>query len=215
MLFNKATGLYGLLAILTGYTLSATQLSMYIVNLVALVLLAFCIPHIRKRTPLQNLALAWLYIIDTAVNAVFTCVFAIKWYIAAEQLAPPAAGTTGAAGGDGADWMAPHETAASMVLITMFTLVRLYFTLVVMAHTSMVLQQHVEELKDAGAKAAGNPFATDAPAGAGWRGRLGRILVSVGREYWLGRKGGDERTQGTKSEFEETVPLAASAESED
>ena len=37
-----------------------------------------------------------------------------------------------------------------------------------------------------------DPFATHLPEGKGWKGRVGRMLVSVGREYWLGAEDGDE-----------------------
>lgn len=82
MIFNKVTGFYGLLAILTGLRLSPLQLSMYIYSCVALVLLAFLMPHIRKQTPFHNLALAWFYLFDTVVNTAFTTAFAITWFLA-------------------------------------------------------------------------------------------------------------------------------------
>jgi len=81
MLFNKLSGLYGLLAILTGFHLNATQLSMYIYSLIGLVITASLMPHIRKQSPFECLALAWLYILDTLVNAVYTTVFAVTWFL--------------------------------------------------------------------------------------------------------------------------------------
>ena len=82
MIFNKITGFYGLLAILTGFSLSPLQLSMYLYSLAGLILLAFLMPHIRKQTPFQCLALAWFYVIDTVVNTGFTAAFAVTWLIA-------------------------------------------------------------------------------------------------------------------------------------
>jgi hypothetical protein len=82
MIFNKITGLFGLLAILTGLQLSPLQLSMYIYSVVALGLLAFLMPHIRKQTPFHNLALAWLYLLDTIINTTFTAAFAVTWFLA-------------------------------------------------------------------------------------------------------------------------------------
>lgn len=81
LFFNKLTGAYGLLAILTGFSLSLLQLSAYVYNFGILVLLAICIPHIRRETPLPNLALAWAYTIDTVINAAYTASFAISWYL--------------------------------------------------------------------------------------------------------------------------------------
>jgi hypothetical protein len=82
MIFNKLTGFYGLLAVLTGLKLSSLQLSMYIYSVGALALLALLMPHIRKVSPFQNLALAWLYLIDTVVNTAFTAAFAVTWFLA-------------------------------------------------------------------------------------------------------------------------------------
>jgi hypothetical protein len=82
MIFNKVTGFFGLLAVLTGFQLSALQLSMYIYSVVALGILIFLMPHIRKATPFHNLALAWLYIFDTIINTAFTAAFAVTWFVA-------------------------------------------------------------------------------------------------------------------------------------
>jgi len=81
MLFNRVAGFYGLLAILTGFRLDATQLSMYLYSVAALLLLALLMPHIRKQSPLECLALAWFYAFDTVVNCVYTVVFAVTWFL--------------------------------------------------------------------------------------------------------------------------------------
>lgn len=81
MLFNKVTGFYGLLAILTGLHLSPVQLSMYLYSIAALALTALLMPHIRKQSPFECLALAWFYILDTAVNTAYTAIFAITWFL--------------------------------------------------------------------------------------------------------------------------------------
>lgn len=82
MIFNKVTGFYGLLAILTGFSLSPLQLSMYLYSLAALIILAFLMPHIRRQSPFQCLALAWFYLLDTVINTAFTSAFAITWLLA-------------------------------------------------------------------------------------------------------------------------------------
>ena len=81
MLFNRVAGFYGLLAILTGFRLDATQISMYLYSVVALVLLALLMPHIRKQSPLECLALAWFYTFDTVLNCVYTVAFAVTWFL--------------------------------------------------------------------------------------------------------------------------------------
>ena len=90
-LINKLTGVYGVLSTLTGYHVSNLQLSMYIYSLIALALGAHLAPHIRKgpHSPLQNLALAWLYLIDSAINACYTAAFGLSWFLVLAQNTQP------------------------------------------------------------------------------------------------------------------------------
>lgn len=83
LLINKLAGLYGLLAILTGYHLSGMQISMYIYSIVALGLAAHLSAHIRRgaSSPLENLALAWLHLIDAVVSTFYTAAFGIGWFM--------------------------------------------------------------------------------------------------------------------------------------
>ncbi|KAI9705536.1 MAG: hypothetical protein M1836_006291 [Candelina mexicana] len=85
LLLNKLSGIYGLLALLTGLHLSPLQLSMYIYSVFALILTAFLAPHIRKQSPLQCLALAWFYAIDSVINAAYTAAFAVTWFLMVSQ----------------------------------------------------------------------------------------------------------------------------------
>jgi len=229
LVFNKATGVYGILTLFTGYSLSALQVSAYLGSLFVLATLCVCIPQIRKQSPLHNLALAWVYAIDTVVSAIYTTVFATSWYLSLIH------GKTGGAtadvanddvtavvdgsvadgdpmqhgsrqavlskpGGDGV-----QETAFSLVLVVGFTLIRVYFALVIMAYARMVLLRYVDERmnpdptdeEDAGegvsvSETSPNPFALGAPLGEGWKGKLGRAMVSIGKRYWLGGKKEDE-----------------------
>lgn len=198
LLINKVTGLYGLLALLTGYTLDAVQLSMYIYSVGVLLALAFLLPHIRRQSPFQNLLLAWVYIFDTALNAAYTAFFAVEWFMASE----------GNPVGDAAELAT--DTAASMVLIVAFTLVRVYLMLVVMSFTRQVLRRYVSGLEgDKGG--ARTPFALGAPDGDGWKGKLGRVMVYVGEEYWIGGKDDEEWAANDTTR----VPLAAAVDGND
>lgn len=196
LLINKATGLYGLLAILTGYALDAVQLSMYIYSVAVLATLAFLLPHIRRHSPFQNLLLSWVYIIDTAMNTAYTAYFALEWFMASE----------GNPAGDAVEQAT--DTAASMVLITVFTLVRLYLMVVVMSFTRQVMLGYMASLAgDKGVTA--KPFAAGTAEGEGWRGKLGRAMVFVGEEYWIGEK---EEVDGWAIGDEARVPLAATVD---
>ncbi|KAL9615019.1 MAG: hypothetical protein Q9167_000551 [Letrouitia subvulpina] len=85
VVFNKVTGFYGLLALLTGYHVSAVQLSMYIYSLIALVITILLAPHIRRQSPFHCLALASFYIVDSIVNAAYTAAFAVTWFLVISQ----------------------------------------------------------------------------------------------------------------------------------
>ncbi len=206
LLFNKATGVYGMLTLFTGYSLSALQVTAYLGSIFVLATLALCLPHVRKQSPLYNLTLAWVYAIDTIASAAYTTTFATSWYRATMGGATSPAGAEADAGppssGDvqrdaasqGAGAGVP-DTALSMVLIVAFTLVRVYFSLVIMAYARMVVLRFVDERmgeSESVADTAPDPFAVGAPLGEGWRGKLGRAMVCVGRGYWLGGKKEDE-----------------------
>ncbi|KAG9720317.1 DUF1753-domain-containing protein, partial [Aureobasidium melanogenum] len=81
LLINKVSGIYGLLAILTGYHLSWLQLTMYIYSIGVLAALCYLSPHIKRQSPLQCLALAWLYVIDSLINASYTALFGTTWFL--------------------------------------------------------------------------------------------------------------------------------------
>jgi inositol phosphorylceramide synthase regulatory subunit len=193
------TGLYGLLAILTGYHLSVLQLLTYIYSLAVAISLAFLLPHIRRQSPFENLALAWLYILDTFINTGCTAAFAVHWFLNPGSASAPV---------EGAPQTSKFDTVASVVLITFFTLLRLYLSLVVMAHARLVLGRNME-----GAEKGRSPFAVGESAQGGWRGWVGRGLVAVGRGYWLGEADGDEWTSDMGSKFRSEGSALSAAES--
>jgi inositol phosphorylceramide synthase regulatory subunit len=81
LLLNKVSGLYGLLAIFTGYALSPLQLSMYIYSVLALAVFLYLFPHIRRASPLQCLSLAYMVLLDSLINAVYTALFGVAWFL--------------------------------------------------------------------------------------------------------------------------------------
>lgn len=257
MVFNKLTGFYGLLAVLAGLKLSPLQLSMYIYSVAALVLIAILMPHVRKQSPFQCLALAWFYLFDTVINTAYTLAFAMTWFIAisatdanngvsnapggttmydaagfttpklnvsnVDVIAAPAAGVTGgqnavAYGAAGAAVTGSaavfEESIPSMLLIALMTLIRVYFILITMAYARQVLRQHMYNnapavklhlhIDGTADGPAENPFAVDSPAGHGWQGKLGRIMVTVGESYWLGGQADDAWAKGLDGRFRTT-----------
>jgi hypothetical protein len=92
----------------------------------------------------------------------------------------------------------PQETATSMLLITASMLIRVYFCFVVMAYGKQVLQKYMQLmiLEGPGVDDHDGPFAEDLPDGEGRKGRLGRMMVSCGRGYWLDQRDTDEWARG-------------------
>jgi hypothetical protein len=257
MIFNKITGFYGLLAVLTGFRLSPLQLSMYIYSVGAVVLLAFLMPHIRKQSPFECLALAWFYLIDTVVNTGFTAAFAGTWFLTVsashsnqgipsgapgvgtidgtagftspkynvskvDVIASPAGVATAgqdavvfaAAGGAAATAVNPslshgvgiEEGIPSLMVVVVLTLIRVYFILVAMAYARQVLRQHLSSTKSVPHMAGSadeleNPFDNGSRESEGWRGKVGRIMVSIGKGYWLGGQVDDDWAKGLDGRF--------------
>ncbi|KAK2060177.1 DUF1753-domain-containing protein [Colletotrichum caudatum] len=221
LLFNRLTGLYGLLAILTGYELSVTQLSMYLYSLGVVVLLAMFVPHIRKQSPFENLSLAWLYIIDTILNIAYTTFFAVKWYVNSTALdnhpgsagSPAGAEIAETALANGAPvvpdvpkttkHIGPQESWMSLGLICSVTLVRVYFALVVMSFAQQVLQRYNEMgwEEEGRKKGPDGPFSQGEPGGEGSRGRLGRVMLALGRGYWMSERPQDEWASTVSAKF--------------
>lgn len=79
------------------------------------------------------------------------------------------------------------ESLTSIVIICCLWVVRVYFLVVVFAHAREVVREAAE--------GGEGPF----DGLEGWRGKLGRGLVGVGKGYWMGNKGwGSDRWGGVR-----------------
>ncbi|KAL3473384.1 Inositolphosphorylceramide synthase subunit Kei1-domain-containing protein [Aspergillus californicus] len=233
LMLNKISGLYGLLALLTGYHLSPVQLSMYLYSLIALALTVFLFPHIRKQSPLQCLALAWLYVVDSAINAAYTAAFGVTWFLVIAQhsdnqkASGPGSDTIGqTAGFTGSEYdkiemtargnngrsadkfgnaVAQPESFESILFICALWTIRVYFVCVMLAfarqtlrlyiavprHTQLPTHSRNTSMASMASMASvadidREIFSPYSPDGQGWQGKLGRLMISVGRNYWLG-----------------------------
>ena len=269
LLLNKVSGLYGLIALLTGYQLSPIQLSMYIYSLVALVLTALLAPHIRTQSPFHCLALAWFYILDSVVNITYTALFSVSWFLVLAQhnagetpasgpgagtmhdtsgfttpqhnvskvdiITSPAAGLNDAVAagtpasapagttGDGSMRAAvlTTESINSLGIIISLWTIRLYFCLIMLSYARFVLRQHIAiagskttsyTAASPSADLAENPFSKSKPEGQGWKGKLGRVMVSVGRGYWLGTDADESWMSGMGRKFRRSEDVLSKAE---
>lgn len=251
LLLNKISGLYGLLALLTGYHLSPVQLSMYLYSLIALGVAALLFPHIRKQSPLQCLAIAYLYAFDSIINAAYTAAFGVTWFLVVshydhgaavgpggETIAQTAGftspkydtpqgsssssssgsaktggsyyynqdGSANAARSSTSDGLGnavnQPESFQSIVFICLLWIVRAYFVFVMLAFARQALRfyvamprhtqlpTHSRNTSMASVASVADidrePFSPYSPEGQGWKGKLGRAMISIGRNYWLG-----------------------------
>ncbi|KAL8723560.1 MAG: hypothetical protein Q9225_000195 [Loekoesia sp. 1 TL-2023] len=102
------------------------------------------------------------------------------------------------------------ESMSSIVTICALWTARIYFVLVVMSYARLVLRQHVAAISRSntalhtGSKSstmAENPFEPHLPEGKGWKGRLGRLMIGLGKTYWLGSEEGDEEWMTNAQSF--------------
>jgi len=88
----------------------------------------------------------------------------------------------------------------SLFIVCSFEALRVYALFVCMSYARQVLRQHIAVTAShsytpysAGtADMAEDPFAVGREEGKGWRGTIGRAMVGVGKEYWLGREEMDD-----------------------
>jgi inositol phosphorylceramide synthase regulatory subunit len=262
-LINKVVAVYGILALFTSYPLSGLQLSMYIYSLPVLIATIYLASPVRAQSAWHCLAFAYLYALDSVINAFYTAIFGFTWFLvlatadanAASSAAPGgkmmghtsgfinpeynvshvevvakpksgvnpgqdavAVGTPGqtnVGSGNLAGIVLSGSSLMSIFIISAFWLLRVYAICVVLAYARLAVRHQVtlngmstysysngatapsngssptalpsDKKHKPSADYADNPFSQGAPNGAGLQGTLGRIMVSIGRSYWLGR----------------------------
>ncbi|KAJ4379696.1 hypothetical protein N0V86_004878 [Didymella sp. IMI 355093] len=263
---NKVSGLYGLLAIVTGASIDGFQLSMYIYSTLALFATCFLYRHIRLQSPFETVLLAHLYALDSVVNALYTAFFGIAWFytLAAhpetdsaipgqhgisdnsgftspkhnvsevDVIATPTGGLTGGqsavAGGlpqDGAPGVGvglgnavfQSSSIMSISLISGFWAMRVYFVFIMLAFARQCLRQHIashaasagwyssNSMQTTATDLAENPFLEGKEQGDGWKGKLGRVMLSGAPKYWLGADGENEWQHSVGGKFRKNTQL--------
>lgn len=209
---------------------------MYIYSLACLGVTLVLSKHIKTSSPFHCLALAWLYVLDSLINALYTAAFAVTWFLvlmgkggnapgsdmikdtsgfadpkhnvsSVEVVAAP--NTDGAVPGQEAvanatPASAPHvgsesngildnQSLNSIGVIVVLWTVRAYFCLVMLSWARSVVRQHIAivsvrsgQYSNASKGLADDPFAEGKAEGQGWKGRLGRFMIALGRTYFLG-----------------------------
>lgn len=188
---------------------------MYIYSLFAFAALIALLPRLHKRSPLAAISFAYIYLIDSVINALYTLLFGISWFLVlaskhdsehhpagnvgntidptssdfngseADVVAfPSTTGQNAVVGGNEASFLSvgvlQPESSASILIISLLWLVRVYFVIIVMAFARDVVR---------GSATPGEAPFTGRNHGEGWEGSVGRALVSCNRGYWEGKDG--------------------------
>ncbi|KAJ4368192.1 hypothetical protein N0V83_006548 [Neocucurbitaria cava] len=258
---NKASGVYGLLALLTGAYIDGWQLSMYLYSTVALLATVYLYKHIRLQSPFESVLLAHLYALDSVINALYTAFFGIAWFytlashpdedstlspglsdnagftspqhnvshvdIVAEATEGMQAGQnavtigqgTGNAGAGLSNAVFQSGSIMSISLISGFWALRVYFVFIMLAFARQCLRQHIaanassaawynsNNMQTTANDLAENPFLEGKEEGNGWKGKLGRVMLSGAPKYWLGADEGEDWMRGVGGKFRKTTQL--------
>jgi hypothetical protein len=252
---NKASGVYGLLALLTGAKIDGWQLSMYIYSTVALLATTFLYKHIRLQSPFESLLLAHLYAFDSVINALYTAFFGLAWFytlashpddkgglspglkdnagftspkhnvtkvdIVAEPTEGMTSGQAAVAVGQGTsnggaglgNAVFQSGSIMSISIIAGFWALRVYFVFIMLAFARQCLRQHIavnassaswydsNSMQTSATDLAENPFAEGKEEGNGWKGQVGRVMLSSAPKYWLGAEEGEDWMRGVGGKF--------------
>lgn len=172
----------------------------FLYTMVSVAAMLYLRRHIWRKGPAECLALAWLYILDTAFYTFCTVVFWAR--------CPAANGKSSDNRGANTDEGAAFEWFTIAVLLAGISTLRVYFMFVTMAFAREVVQGRIQRLVIGGASdvldSKDGPFMLNLPDGQGWRGKLGRGLLFLGRGYFLDHS----RTEWTKDPHAGEAELA-------
>jgi hypothetical protein len=104
--FKKISGLYGIIAIFTGSLpsppaisrlthhrpgaeTSALQRSLFFYPIIAFATLISLLPNMHKQSPLAAIFFAYIYLIDSIINALYTFLFGLSWFLVQASIQDP------------------------------------------------------------------------------------------------------------------------------
>ncbi|CBX94029.1 hypothetical protein LEMA_P037030.1 [Plenodomus lingam JN3] len=106
----------------------------------------------------------------------------------------------------------------SISLISAFWALRVYLVFIMLAFARQCLRQHIaanaasaawynsNNMQTTAADLAENPFSEGKEEGSGWRGHLGRIMLSGAPKYWLGAEEGEDWLRSLGGKFKRQNP---------
>lgn len=142
-ILNKASGIYGLLSLLTGHPLSFSQWLYNILSLLAIPVYILGLMNIsRQPQVVRKMALtAVVYIADSIIGLFYTVLFAFAWFSGDAQLAPPLPQSKASI------QLASPERESFFTTLTIVVLLalRVYTTLVIISFSRQLLRKQREE----------------------------------------------------------------------
>ncbi|KAG9223812.1 hypothetical protein CCMSSC00406_0004847 [Pleurotus cornucopiae] len=150
-LFNKVTGVYGLIAVVTGAGGSFAQLSLYIYSAIALGGLVWGLNAIKQEDAKNTLYFAHFFFIDHIFSTIWTVFFAVAWWIytphdgrrianseAQKKMMEggPTNNMTDAERATAAMTIWTHEKGTAATVIIISWLVKIYFALLLYSYAS-------------------------------------------------------------------------------
>lgn len=200
----------------TGYSVSGMQLSMYLYSLATFAFLVYLAPRIRSREPLPALSFAYLFLVDSIINALYTASFGVSWFVVlaathqsnlsgAEKTIHDSAGfttpavnvshvdviATPSSGGQAA--VAVGTPSSTTPALGSGVLAPEAATSIMIICMLWVVRLYFMAVVFAHAREVVRDSATPSLApfegknnGEGWQGKAGRAMISVGRGYWEG-----------------------------
>ncbi|EPY51426.1 inositol phoshorylceramide synthase regulatory subunit Kei1 [Schizosaccharomyces cryophilus OY26] len=139
-IINKLSGLYGIVSLFQSSAVSAWQIFMYMTSIFTLVLFSWLAVYIPRDSVPHALILFYSYAIDFILNMVFTVLFALSWFAKMLTSTQSAQGVP--------DSQQPTslwavffeaESIPSLLLLTFFTSLKLYFTLITLSYSNKLI----------------------------------------------------------------------------
>lgn len=192
-IFNRASGFYGFLSLFTGHPLSALEWILNLLSMAFLPLYVLAFWAVKQRNALFTVLFAYVYSIDTIASVFFTTSFSVVWFSTAalsisenhmmagnkHNLNSTANGTDPSSSSrplqtnfDKSASLA-SETAVSMIMPIGLLMLRLYFSLIILAYARLLVRQH--NLKPHNGSPKGS-----------WNAKLQKVCLSIFQQFWYG-----------------------------
>lgn len=147
-ILNKASGLYGILSLFTGHPINFWQWLYNLLSLIVLPVYASALVNLKvKPKNLRKVSLATIvYFLDTLIGSLFTLYFIYFWFTL-EDGSVKSQGEDATVGATPQSASPARELTITISTTIVVTVVRFYFTLVMISFTKALLKQDAMEIR--------------------------------------------------------------------